>query len=241
MFRRILLAAVMAGLVAGLAISMVQEFTTTPIILHAEQFETAGATGSAGATGATGATGAPDQTNAPDTPAAEQAWAPRDGIERTAYTALANIVIAVGFGLMLIACFALKGGEIDGRRGVLWGLAGYAVFSLAPALSLPPAAPGSMAAELAVRQQWWLMAAGATALGLWLMIFGKGVHWIVLGIVVLAAPHVIGAPQPERIGANIPPEIAGQFAAASLVTSAIFWAVLGWASGTFYRRAATDT
>ena len=219
----------MAGLIAGLVISVVQEFTTTPIILHAEQFE-----------------GSATSDHHADAPAGkavaehhhdDEAWGPGDGIERTVYTALGNIVLAVGFGLILIACYALRGGEITGRQGVIWGLAGYAVFSLAPALGLPPEAPGSMAAELVARQEWWFLAAAATAIGLALMVFGKGIPWVVLGIVVLAAPHIMGAPQPAEIGAKFPPEIAGHFAAASLVTAAIFWAVLGWLSGTFYRRA----
>lgn len=222
MFARILLAAIMAGLIAGLVVSVVQEFTTTPIILHAEQYENAGAQ-PAGKTAAEH-----DHGNA---------WSPGNRMERAAYTALGNVVLAVGFGLILIACFALRGGEINGRIGVIWGLAGYAVFALAPALGLPPEAPGSMAAELVARQEWWFLAAGATALGLALMVFGKGIPWIILGVVILAAPQIVGAPQAEQIGANFPPEIAGHFAAASLVTAAIFWAVLGWLSGTFYRRA----
>ena len=227
MFRRILLAAIMAGLIAGLVISVVQEFTTTPIILHAEEYENAGARDQHAAA----------QPAAKQAAEPEEAWGPGDGFERTAYTALGNIVLAVGFGLILIACFALRGGEIDGRKGVLWGLAGFAVFSLAPGLGLPPEVPGSMAAELGARQQWWIMAAVATALGLWLMVFGKGIPWVILGIIILTAPHIVGAPHPEEIGANFPPEIAGHFAAASLVTAAVFWAVLGWFSGTFYRRA----
>ena len=222
-----MLAAIMAGLIAGLVISVVQEFTTTPIILHAEEYENSGAPDHHAAA----------QPAVKEAAEPEEAWGPGDGIERTVYTALGNIVLAVGFGLILIACFAMRGGEIDGRKGVLWGLAGFAVFSLGPGLGLPPEAPGSMAAELAVRQGWWLAAAAATALGLALMVFGKGIPWVILGIVILAAPHIIGAPHPEEIGAKFPPEIAGHFAAASLVTAAIFWAVLGWLSGTFYRRA----
>jgi len=229
MFGRIVLAAAIAGLIAGLVISVVQEFTTTPIILHAEQFENA----------------PPPDHHAAGAAATEHdhddAWSPGDGIERVAYTALGNIVLAVGFGLILISCFAVRGEDIDGRKGVIWGLAGFAVFSLAPALGLPPEAPGSMAAELIARQEWWFLAAGATALGLGLMVFGKGIPWVILGIIILAAPHIVGAPQPEHIGAKFPPEIAGHFAAASLVTAAMFWAILGWLSGTFYRRAAISS
>lgn len=213
-----LLAAVAAGLLGGLIISVVQEFTTTPIILHAEKFEAA-----------------PDAQATPDRHGHE-AWAPGDGIERTFFTALGNIVLGVGFALLLVAAFALYGGEIDGRRGVIWGIAGYAVFSLGPALGLPPEVPGSMAAELVARQEWWLLAAVATALGLALMVFGKGIPWIVLGLVILVAPHIAGAPQPDKIGGAAPAELAGHFVAASLVTAAVFWTLLGWLSGTFYRR-----
>lgn len=217
MLKRILLAALVAGLVGGIAISIVQEFTTTPLILHAETYEQAPAGGDVAGGDAA-------------------AWAPADGIERTLHTSFGNIVAGIGFALMLVAGFALHGGEIDGRRGVLWGLAGFTVFSLAPALGLPPEAPGAMAADLVARQGWWLATAGATALGLGLMIFAGKPLWIVLGVVVLAAPHVIGAPQPDNLGGAVPPELAAHFVAASLVTAAVFWALLGWLSGTLYRR-----
>jgi predicted cobalt transporter CbtA len=72
-----------------------------------------------------------------------------------------------------------------------------------------------------------------------MLVFRSGVLWIAAGIVLMAAPHLIGAPQPDRIGGAVPPELAGHFAAASLVTAAIFWCVLGWLSGTFWRRFAT--
>ena len=35
---------------------------------------------------------------------------------------------------------------------------------------------------------------------------------------------------------HMPPELAAHFVAASLVTAAVFWAMLGWLSGTLYRR-----
>jgi len=38
--------------------------------------------------------------------------------------------MAVGYALLLVACFSLSGRAVDGRRGVLWGLAGFAAFSL---------------------------------------------------------------------------------------------------------------
>lgn len=233
MLKRIVPAALVAGLVAGIVITIVQEFTTTPLILHAEQFENAPASGPAAYDHKSATT--PGQVQASSNDEAE-AWAPADGIERTLFTSFGNIVAGVGFALMLVAGFALHGGEVDGRRGIIWGLAGFAVFSLAPALGLPPEVPGAMAAELVARQGWWLAAVAATALGLALMVFGRKSVWIALGAVVLAAPHIIGAPQPEKLGGPVPPELAAQFVAASLVTAAVFWTVLGWLSGTFYRR-----
>jgi cobalt transporter subunit CbtA len=228
MLKRILLAGLVAGLIGGIVISIVQEFTTTPLILHAEEFENAAPSGHSHAP-------ASGQSHASSGGEAV-AWAPADGIERTLFTSFGNIVAGMGFALILVAGFALHGGEIDGRRGIIWGLAGFAVFSLAPALGLPPEVPGAMAAELVPRQGWWLSTAAATALGLGLMVFGRKSVWIVLGVVVLAAPHIIGAPQPEKLGGPVPPELAAHFVAASLVTAAVFWAMLGWLSGTLYRR-----
>lgn len=245
MFRRIFFTAVIAGLLGGVAISAVQEFTTTPIILHAEEFENKGGDK------------APDQKQSRKhgardlgitliSPAlahgpekddhAAAAWGPSGGLERTLFTTLANILTGIGFALILTACFALSGRPVNGQTGVLWGLAGFGVASLAPALGLPPEVPGSMAADLASRQLWWFLCAALTAAGLWAMIFRNGAAWTIGGIVLIALPHLIGAPQPEQVGGAVPPEIAAHFVAASLVTAAIFWCATGWLAGTFWAR-----
>lgn len=236
MLKRILTVALLAGAVTGLAVSVVQEFTTTPIILHAEQYESA-------ALGGDRFHGAKLVLAHADGGAAhgEEPWAPADGLERTLYTTLANVIAGVGFGLILTACFAIWNGRVDGRVGVLWGIAGYATFSLAPALGLPPEVPGSMAAALEARQLWWLFCAGATGLGLGLMVFGRSWAWRIAGIVALIVPHAVGAPQPAEIGGNPPPELAGHFAAASLIVSAVFWSILGWLGGTLYGRTAGES
>jgi predicted cobalt transporter CbtA len=49
---------------------------------------------------------------------------------------------------------------------------------------------------------------------------------------------MIGAPHPESYSSTAPAELAGHFAAASLAVTAIFWAVLGYASGAFHERLA---
>lgn len=236
MLRRILVSALVAGFLSGIAISVVQAFTTTPLILHAEKFENADA-GGVGTYRLAAAFPRIILAHGTESHADEpEAWGPADGLERILFTTLANVLTGIGFALILSACLALAGRPVDGRTGVIWGMAGFATFTLAPGLGLPPEVPGMLAGDLFARQGWWFLCVGATALGLWLLVFRAGALWIVLGIAAIAAPHLIGAPQPERIGGAVPPELAGHFAAASIATAAIFWAILGWLSGFTWQR-----
>ena len=232
MFKAIFTTALLTGLLGGVAISLVQELTTTPLIFQAEEYESADASdGQFKMASYILAHG--EETHVA---AGEEQWAPENGIERFAYTALANILLGVGFDLLLTASYSMQSGKINGRTGVIWGMAGFAIFTLSPSLGLAPEIPGSMAAELAERQSWWLAAAASTALGLWLMIFRKGALFCTVGLIVIALPHAIGAPHLEEFGGLVPAELAGQFAAASIVTGAIFWVMLGWLSGSLYQR-----
>lgn len=239
MIRKVLASALLSGLLAGVLITVVQEFTTTPIILHAEQFEGGGeADGDAGLAflndlyeGGTFILAHGDEDHG-----GEAAWAPEDGIERSFYTLITNLLTGVAFALLLVGGFVLYGKPVDARRGVMWGMAGFATFTIAPALGLPPEVPGAMAADIGARQVWWLFAAVATGAGLWLLVLGSQWWMRAVGIVLIALPHVVGAPQPAEMGGAVPPELAGHFVAASLVTAFVFWAVLGWLAGKFYER-----
>jgi len=130
----------------------------------------------------------------------------------------------------------LSGRPVSVEAGVLWGAAGFVVFTLAPGLGLPPEVPGSMAAELGARQLWWGFAVTGAALGLGLLVFASKLYWKATGVVIMVLPHVAGAPQPEAIGGAVPPELAGHFVAASIVVSAIFWVLVGGFSAAFFRR-----
>jgi cobalt transporter subunit CbtA len=154
---------------------------------------------------------------------------------RAALNVLTTVLVGAGFGLLLVGAIALSGREPDGREGIVWGLAGFAAFTLAPALGLPPALPGAAEADLAARQAWWLAAASGCAVGLALLVFGRNVWLAAAGIVLIALPHVAGAPAPEG-ASTVPADLAARFAAASIVTGAVFWAVLGYLSGTLYAR-----
>ena len=165
----------------------------------------------------------------------EEAWEPEDGWQRTLSTTGGNLVVAVGFALMLAGLFTLRA---PGQtwQGLLWGLAGYAVFCLAPSLGLPPELPGTAAADLVQRQYWWIATAAATAVGLALLVFGGNWPLKLVGAVLLALPHLFGAPQPEVHASLAPEALAQRFVVASLVSNALFWAALGLAAAWLFRR-----
>lgn len=229
MLRRILLVAVIAGAAAGLVATALQSAKLWPLIAAAERFEQPAAL-------------AHDHGAGEAAHVHDEAWEPQDGAERMAFTLLFNILGGFGFALLLNGALVLRGaaanaGALDAKTGIAWGLAGFACFALAPALGLPPELPGMAAAELLDRQVWWLATAVASAAGIALIAFGRPLPVKALGVIVLAAPHVIGAPQPESAG-TVPAELAAEFVAASLVAAAVFWIVLGGLSGWLHRRLA---
>jgi cobalt transporter subunit CbtA len=237
--RMFLTVALLAGIGAGVASWAVHMFGTTPLILDAEVFESAGAP-------ADTATAADPTTHTHDAGAAEhhhdaEAWAPADGWERNLFTLGADIVTGVGFAFLLTAAIVFFGKGADWRRGLLWGLAGFACFSLAPALGLPPELPGTEAAPLLDRQLWWIGTAAATAAGLSAAARFRNVYGYAIAVVLIAAPHVIGAPQPETPGGLAPEELEHKFILVAIATSLVFWLVLGALTGAFFKRYANET
>jgi cobalt transporter subunit CbtA len=224
LFQRIFFAAVLSGLAAGGLMAGLQQWRVAPLILAAEVYENAADPAGSEPVAAVHAHDA-------GTPAHEHdaaAWAPADGAERFAFTVAADSLAALGFAFVLAAASVLGGIEVTARNGVIWGIAGFAVFQLAPAFGLPPELPGMPAADLVLRQVWWWGTAIATATA----IFGiaKFQNWpaIVIGIVLILAPHVIGAPQlVGEHASSVPAHLATAFAANTLFVGAAFWLALG--------------
>jgi cobalt transporter subunit CbtA len=244
MFRRLFIAAASAGLLSGLFVTLVHQVTTVPVILQAEVFEKAA---DEKADAAAAATPAPaNSSTAADAEAAHDhdhdhdgaEWEPHDGFERTAYTVGADLLTGIGFALLLIAAFAVSGRAIDWRQGLYWGLAGFAVFILAPSIGLPPEVPGTAAAPLNDRQIWWVATALLTAGGLGLLFYKQEPKplWVILALAMFVLPHAIGAPQPEEYASAAPESLAHRFIAATMIASLLFWASLGVLSGYFYKR-----
>lgn len=241
MFKRIAQTAGFAGLLAAILLTLLQSLWVTPLILQAETYE-GSAPQSAAEQPASAHEHAADMAEHAHAPAAaadhhdSQAWSPEDGWQRSLATGLSNLVVAVGFALMLAGLFTLRTPQHT-WQGLLWGLAGFATFSLAPSLGLPPELPGTAAAELGLRQSWWLAAASATAVGLSLLAFAK--HWSLrlAGLLLLAIPHLFGAPQPAVHASLAPAALANEFILASLLTNALFWVALGGTAAWLFRRA----
>jgi cobalt transporter subunit CbtA len=224
-FRNIVVVAALA--IAGLGMTVAQQLTTVPLILKAETYE--------------GAAPAHDHGDAVTAEAGahehgDDGWSPADGLERTAFTALTNIVTGIGFALLLVAASELFGGITDWRQGLFWGLAGFATFTLAPGLGLPPELPAMPAAELGPRQLWWVATALSTAIALGLLVYQRSLVAVIAAIVLLVMPHLIGAPQPMSYESPVPEGLHHSFVVAVVLTTLLFWMLLGGLAGLFRGR-----
>ena len=117
-------------------------------------------------------------------------WKPDEGLERSVFTAASTILTGIGFAALLLSTVALCGFELDVRRGLLWGLAGFVCFAVAPALGLPPVPPGVPESDVRARQLWWVMTVAATAAGLFL---------------IFASASRVDAPNRRRVVASAAP------------------------------------
>jgi cobalt transporter subunit CbtA len=236
-FRNVVFVAALAGLLAAVVMTALQMFSTVPLILQAEVYEQqAEAAGGHDHAAAPAEQAGGTEAAAPAHEHDEEAWAPADGFERYSFTAFVNIVTGIGFALILVVASEFAGGIGNWRQGLLWGLAGFAVFILAPDLGLPPELPAMPAADLAGRQIWWWGTVVATAAGLALIAFRRSAPFAALGLALIVAPHVIGAPQPADFETPIPEGLHHQFVVAVTVTNLVFWAVLGAAAGALRSR-----
>lgn len=233
--RSFLTVALLAGIGAGLVNWGAHIIGTTPLILQAEVYEKAGVAAAANSepTATTEAAGHEHHHDA-------DAWEPADGWERNLFTLGADLVTGVGYAFLLTAAIVFFGKGADWRRGILWGLAGFACFSLAPGLGLPPELPGTEAAPLVARQIWWIGTAIATGAGLFAAARLRNVYGYAIAVVLIVLPHIVGAPKPEAAGGLAPEELERKFVLIAIATSLVFWLVLGVLTGAFFKRYATE-
>ena len=118
-FRRLIYAALCAGVLSGIFAAGAHQIGTVPLILEAEAYEEA----------AQHATADKHEGAAAHEHATAE-WEPENGVERAAYTLVADLLAAIGFALLLAAGLTLRGGAVTWRDGLFWGLAGFATFLL---------------------------------------------------------------------------------------------------------------
>jgi cobalt transporter subunit CbtA len=208
MFQKIVVSALIAGFGAGLVHALLQFVFIQPLLIHAELFELG------------------------PLPGLDAVTVPRGVIDplREALNVVFAALVYTGYALVLLAVMSFaeeRGHTITARNGLIWGIAGFVTMHLAPAFGLAPDMPGLNAAPVEPRQVWWFGTAAATGIGLWLIAFGR--NWAMWGaaIILIAAPHIIGAPLPLMLSNIAPPELAANFAARTLGVALIVWTTLG--------------
>lgn len=246
MFQRMLTSALIAGVAAGLLAAVLHFAFVQRYILLGEAFESGERIHFSGApAGADAAAGHHDHASDEAAVASEadghshdHAAPGADGgagaLKRNGLTVLFTALVYSGYGLLLVAGFALAnqvGHRVTAREGLLWGLAGFAAFQLMPAMGLAPELPGTLAADLQARQVWWLATVICTGAALALVGYGSGLPAYGLAALLLALPHIVGAPQLDGFSGVAPPEVAGAFSARVLGVGLIAWAVLGFVAG----------
>ncbi len=223
MTKHMLASGLLAGLVVALLATVLQFAFLERLILLAERYET-GVLVHFQHVGAADTAAPGDHGEMKPGGDGEPFW------QRQAKTMLSMLVTYCGYGLVMVAGFAFAnhfGYAIPLTHGLLWGLAGFAAFMLAPAMGLDLEPPGVEAAALEARQVWWLGCAIATVAGMALLAYGHGVVPRLAAVVLLALPHIIGAPHLAEFTGLIPPELSSSFAARSLGVGLIAWVVLG--------------
>jgi cobalt transporter subunit CbtA len=230
MTRHLLTSGLFAGVATGLIAALLQFWLVIPLLLEGELFESGLRSHFAAS---------------PDGPT-ESPAGPAEGMNidygRDLRTAGFDMVAYTAFAMILVAGMALArrfGHHLTVRRGVIWGIAGFVVMHLSPAIGLPPEMPGMINAPIELRQVWWLATVLSTGIGLALLVFGSGLL-PVIGIVALVLPHAVGAPHLDTYFGVAPPELAALFVARSLGVAAATWVVLGCLCAYFLNRFQKD-
>lgn len=249
MINRLITVSLLAGVFAGLFVATLQHFSATPLILKAETYENPGKTASS-IVDAPHVMLAIDQlapvrlhfvhSHGPKTgmtPGTEKehnhegGWKPENGLQRTAFTTLVTVGTAISFAFLLIGAMLATGANITLQSALTYSTAAFFAFGLAPAAGIAPELPGSASAALQARQIWWIGTVLASAGGLWLVLRPRSGWYALIGVALLLAPHVIGAPHPVQLESKVPAEIAARFTGLSIVLQGVLWLAVGYAIG----------
>lgn len=237
MIGRVILAALLAGIAAGLIMGILQHVRLTPYIIEAEKYENAPVhdhgTAPAASSDATAPAATTEHTH-------DEGWQPADGWQRTLSTTVTATMTGAAFATILAGIALLTGAPINRSNGFVWGLCGFLAVTVATSAGLPPELPGMPAADLVSRQLWWVGTIAATGTGIWLLAMRRETWAQALAIVLIGLPHVIGAPQPLETATAVPAHLISEFITNSIAANAVFWALIGVFLGLALDRYAKD-
>lgn len=223
MVTRLITSALFAGAGAGLIAALLQLTFVQPVLLHAELYES----GQLVHFGGEAVSAHPDL----------------GGIDlmRDGLSVLFSMLLYTGYAFILLPLMSIaeqRGHSLGGRNGLIWGGVGFLVIQFAPGFTLAPEVPGVAAADVVSRQIWWACTILASGFGAALIAFSRNwLAWIGAAI-LLVAPHLIGAPEPESFAGTVPPEIAALFAARAFGVALVGWSLLGVFAAYFWRTSA---
>ena len=243
-FSRLIWAGLAVALVVGALQTGLQRWQALPIILAAEVYEDQKAVPPAVEPAPTaGHVQAHEHVHD-----AAEAWSPANGVERSAWTWVANVLHAFGMALLTMAIMAVCVWRGTALRtlplALVTAAAGWLVFHFWPSIGLHAEIPGMDAPRLGSRQGWWVLAAGSAALAC-VAVAGlrSPLRWCVAAA-LLALPYVVGAPsitadplsgfQGEAQVALR--ELGSRFIWATTWVALSFWLSMGLAAGPAFRR-----
>ena len=161
---------------------------------------------------------------------------------RAALTLGLALSLYIAYGLILAALMHLAHprqhtpNPSTGPTGIVWGLAGFAACHLAPAFVLSLSLPGlahTHALPLPSQQIWWWGIAGMVACGLYLTAILRKPASRMVGMVVAASgilipALILGNAEVASAGGDVPAQLGALFVSRSLGAHALGWVVLGY-------------
>lgn len=258
-FQRLIWSALVAALLVGTVQTGVQRWQVAPLILAAEALEEQKAAGpdadmmsteNAKVEPAVTATviTVHEHAHDPDHAGAPQ-WQPENGLERTGWTWVANVLHAFSMALLALVVMAYslyrRGVAMASMRlGAMVAAAGWLSFHLWPSLGLPAEVPGMEAAPLQARQLWWLLAVVCAASACAICGFVKPAWRWLLAAALLSLPFLVGAPQLQGDAlAGYNPQarpalaqLESQFIWATVWVSLTFWGSMALVAGLVFQR-----
>lgn len=249
-FQRLIWSALAAALLVGSVQTGVQLWQAAPLILSAEVYEDQKAESPAPSEALTAHAHAEGVAPGHEHDhGSSQEWAPENGLDRTAWTWVANMLHAFSMALLV---FAVMGVYLYKRGAALASLplaacvaaAGWLSFHFWPSLGLHAEVPGMDAAPLHARQVWWVLAVGCASLACAVLGFARAPWRWAVAAALLALPFAVGAPhlQGDALAGFGPAahaaleQLGKQFIWATHWVALSFWACMGVACGLAFQR-----